>query len=190
MKKNINTIAASGVALGLLLLGACSTKTVLDESRDARGVPVWVSEGSNILKSKENRLFHGVGSAPGLGNLTLQTGAAAQQARAEIARIVASYMEIVSRDYIASGEAAEAGFTAQSVPKQIDNLSKVDLTGIRILSQWRDKDTQTVYAIAEMSLQSVRQRLKEADVLDQGLRSYIGQEGDNIFDRIAKTEDK
>jgi hypothetical protein len=169
-------------------LVACASGSSINETADANGVPVWVNEGSSILTSNDGRRFHGVGSAPMLGDFSLQTATADNRARSEINRILASYVEIVSRDFIASGDAEESGFSAQNVAKQIDELANIDLTGIHVIGHWQDKQRNIIYSIAEMDMQQVREVIKSAESLHPGLREFIKAEGDSIFDRIATSE--
>jgi len=168
---------------------ACASSETLDQATDASGVPVWVNQGSNILTSKEGRRFRGVGSAPALGDFPLQTSTAENRARHEITRIVASYIEIVSRDYIASGDAAEAGFTGQTVAKQMDQLSSIDLKGVEVVGHWQDTDSKVIYAVAAVDMQKVKDVIKNAPELNPGLREFISSEGDSIFDRISNSEE-
>ncbi len=175
-----------GMAWALL---ACASNPNLNGVTDANGVPAWVSEGSVIRKSKDGRRFHGVGSAPMLGDFSLQTSTADNRARSEINRILASYVEIVSRDFIASGDADESGFNDQDVAQQMDQLANIDLTGIEVIGHWTDKQNKVVYSIAEVNMQQVRAAIKLAESLHPGLRKFIKVEGDNIFDRIATAEE-
>ncbi len=176
------------LAWALSSLLACASNATLNQAKDASGIPLWVNEGSNILTSKQGRRFHGVGSAPPLGDFSLQTATADNRARAEIARILASYIEIVSRDFIASGDAAAAGFTEQTVARQMEHLSSIDLTGIEVVGHWQDKGSNVIYAIAEVNMQQVRNVITKTSGLNAGLRDFIQREGDSIFDRIAKSE--
>ena len=170
------------------LLTACSGDQVLNESVNDQGVPTWVGKGSKIVKTKENRLFHGVGAAPMIGDFSLQTAAANRNARQEIARIISSYMEIVSRDYIATGQAKLTGFSEQDVLRHIDKLSNIDLERIQVVGHWTDDKTKIVYAIAQMDMAKVRQLVAELAAADNGLKTYIELEGGRIFDRIANKE--
>ena len=169
----------------VVLLAACSSQTTVESDLGISGAPDWVNEGTNILKTKDGRLFHGVGSAPPLGDFSLQTSTADNRARAEIARILSSYMEIVSRDYIASGKADKAGFTEQNITRQIDNITKINLTGARVIGHWRDEKTNTVYSIAELDMEQVKKTLEKVEAMNQGLKYYLGDQGNKIFDRIA-----
>ena len=174
-------------ALLALLLTACASSTVLDGSVDAAGVPVWVNTGSNILTSaKTGQRFHGVGTASMLGDFSLQTARADTHAKAEVARILASYLEIVSRNFIASGDAEKAGFTEQSVAQQIDSLAEINLSGTQVIGHWQNKQTRVIYAIAELDMEQLQQALKESATLNKGFKEYIDSEGGKIFDRIAK----
>ncbi len=175
---------AAGMAWTLL---ACASNSNLNDAADVNGVPAWVSEGSVIRTSKDGRRFHGVGSAPMLGDFSLQTSTADKRARGEINRILASYVEIVSRDFIASGDADESGFSAQHVAQQMDQLANIDLTGIQVIGHWTDKQNKVVYSIAEVNMQQVREAIKSAELLHPGLRKFIKVEGSSIFDRIATT---
>lgn len=171
------------------VLLACATPAGLNDTIDENGVPGWVNEGSSILTSKQGRRFYGVGSAPMLGDFSLQTATADNRARNEINRILASYVEIVSRDFIASGDAADAGFNAQNVAQQMDQLANMDLTGIQVVGHWQDKQSNVIYSIAEIDMQQVRETIKSAESLHPGLREFIKEKGDRIFDRIATSDD-
>lgn len=171
------------------LLSACSGSPVLSESYNEEGVPNWVSKGSKILKTEENRLFHGVGSAPMMGDFSLQTDIANRRAREEMARIVASYMEIVSRDYIATGKAAPTGFNELDVMKYVDKLSKMDLATVKVVGHWSDDESNKIYAITQMDMKKVRQVISNLVSMDEGLKAYLETNGGNVFDRIATVEE-
>lgn len=189
-REMVHSVLRWSMLLGMVwVLLACASHSKLNDTADANGVPTWVSGGSSILASKEGRRFQGVGSAPMLGDFSLQTATADNRARSEINRILASYVEIVSRDFIASGDAEEAGFNAQHVAKQMDELANIELTGIEVIGHWQDKQSNVVYSIAEMDMQQVREAIKSAESLHPGLREFIKSEGDSIFDRIATSED-
>ena len=174
-----------GLALGLF---ACSGNSVVDSAIDEHGVPGWVSDGTSILKDRNDRLFRGVGSAPLLGDLSLQTSTADRRARDEVARILSSYMEIVSRDFIASGDAEEVGFTELDVARQIDSLSRMELPGVEIVGHWRDQNSRMVYAIAELNMQQAIEAIGKLESMHRGLQEYIDSEGADIFDRIARVK--
>ena len=171
------------------LLAACSNSPVLNESYNDEGVPTWVDNGSNILKTSDNRLFHGVGSAPMMGDFSMQTDIANRRARQEMARIIASYMEIVSRDYIATGKAAPTGFSELDVMKYVDSLSKMDLATVKVVGHWSDEKSNKIYAITQMDMDKVRKVVSKLISMDEGLKTYLEKNGGNVFDRIATVEE-
>lgn len=174
-------------AMAFFMLG-CASESVIQTELDENGVPQWVKQGSNIVKTGSGRVFLGVGSAPMLGDLSLQASTANTRARAEVGRVLSSYMEIVSRDYLASGQAARNNFTEQSVAKQIDDIDSMNFTQARIVDHWRDEKNNIIYAIAEMDMKKAKSSLQGTEVIHKDLQRYINEEGEEIFDRIAKDE--
>jgi hypothetical protein len=184
----ISVGAARLLAVGALtaLIAACSTTTKVESDLGLKGAPDWVNEGSNILNEKDGRLFHGVGSASPVGDMSLQQSVADDRARAEVARVLSSYMDVVSSDYLAAAKSSGAGVSEESVSRQIKNLSKVNLTGAKIIAHWRDPKTNIIYAIAELDMKHVKGTLEGVQDMNTDLKRYIETEADNIFDRVSK----
>jgi hypothetical protein len=164
----------------------CASESTIQAEVDEQGIPLWVKQGSNIVNTGSGRIFLGVGSAPMMGDFSLQASTANNRARAEVGRVLSSYMEILSRNYIASGQASQANFTAQNVARQIDTLDGLDFTQVRIVDHWRDEKNNIIYAVAELDMQKAKSSLKDSENIHSGLKNYLNQEGDSIFDRIAQ----
>ena len=65
------------MAVMLLGLAACASgPTLVESDMGISGSPKWVNEGTATLKTKDGRLFHGVGSAKEVGDMSLQTSVA------------------------------------------------------------------------------------------------------------------
>ena len=169
-----------------LLLGGCGGKTVVESDMGIKGAPDWVNEGTNILKAKDGRLFHGLGSAPLMEDMSLQTSAADNRARAEVARILSSYMNVVSKDYVASVGTGNMQASEQSVSRQIENITKLNLTGVKIIGHWRDKETGVIYSLAELDMKYMKDILNSAKDMNQSFKMYMENKGTNIFDRMAE----
>jgi len=169
----------------VLLLSACGGKTTVESDMHISGAPDWVNEGTNILKDKDGRLFHGVGFAPQMGDMSLQKTTADNRARAEVARVLSSYMNVVSKDYVESVGTGDQQELSQAVSHDIENITKVNLTGAKIIGNWRDEKTNTIYALAELDMKNVKNILDNVENMNQGFRKYIETQGDNIFDRMA-----
>jgi hypothetical protein len=168
------------------VIAACSSTTKVESDLGLKGAPDWVNQGTSILNDKEGRLFHGVGSASPTGDMSLQKSVADDRARAEVARVLSSYMDVVSSDYMAAAKAGGTGVSEESVSRQIKNLSKVNLTGAKIIGSWRDPKTNIIYSVAELDMKHVKDTLSGVQDMNTDLKRYIETQADNIFDRVAK----
>lgn len=178
----VRVLLGAGIAM---LLVACAGKTVVESDLGLKDAPDWVNEGTNVLNDKGGRLFHGVGSAPVMGDDSMQQSTADNRARAELARILSSYMDVVGSDYLAASGGADA--QAQfSVSQQIKSLSKVNVTGSRIIARWKDKKSKVVYSLAEVDMKGVKDTARTVQDLNDSLRQHIDSRGDNIFDQMMK----
>lgn len=131
-------------------LAGCAGRTRLESDLRVRGAPDWVNKGTAYVDDRSGRLFHGVGAAGPAGDAALQRAIADDRARAEVARIFSSYLDVASRDYQAAGRAGESKTSEETVSRQINALSKVNLSGAKIVARWLDARTGTVYSIAEL----------------------------------------
>ena len=185
--KNFRFIAQTlSMALLALVISACSSTTKVESNLGIKGAPDWVNEGTNILNNKDSRLFHGVGSASPMGDMALQKSTSDDRARAEIARIMSSYMDVVSNDYMSSAKGGGANINEEAVSRQIKALTKVNLAGARIIGNWRDPKTNIIYSIAELDMKHVKSTLAGTQDMNMDLKRYIETSADNIFDRVAK----
>ena len=181
-------LAAKLLSIFLIALAvtACSSTTKVESDLNIKGAPDWVNEGTNILNNKDGRLFHGVGSASPMGDMALQKSTADDRARAEVARVLSSYMDVVSDDYMSSAKAGGANVTEEAVSRQIKSLTKVNLAGAKIIGSWRDPKTNIIYSIAELDMKQVKSTVAGTQNMNDDLKRYIETRADNIFDRVAK----
>ena len=168
------------------VIAACSSTTKVESDLGLKGAPDWVNQGTNILNDKDGRLFHGVGSASPTGDMSLQKAIADDRARAEVARVLSSYMDVVTSDYMAASKAGDTGANEESVSRQIKNLSKINLTGAKIIGSWRDPKSNIIYSIAELDMKNVKATLSGVQDMNSDLKRYIETQADNIFDRVSK----
>ena len=180
----------AGIAL-LLMLAACGGgKTVVESDLGIAGAPDWVNKGTSVLNDKDGRLFHGVGSSPPMGDDSLQRSTADDRARAEVARILSSYMDVVSNDYSAStGTGADAS-AEQAVSRQIKAVTKLNLSGSKIIGRWKDTRTNLVYSISELDLKQIKNTVQGVKDMNADLRRYIDRNAENIFDKVSAKESK
>src|SRR3990170_3180993 len=127
-----------------------------------------------------------IAAAAPMGDPSLQRATADDRARAEVARIFSSYLDVVSNDYQAAAKSGGAAASEESVSRQIKNFTQVNLAGARIIARWQDKKTGTVYAIAELDAKGMKDTLGLAREMNEDMRRYIRDNADNIFDRVTK----
>lgn len=174
------------MALFVFAISACSNTTTVESDLGLKGAPDWVNKGTNVLNSKDGRLFHGVGSASPMGDMALQKSVADDRARAEVARVLSSYLDVVSNDYMSSAKSGDTGVSEEAVSRQIKSLSRVNLSGAKIIGSWRDTKTNVIYSIAELDMNHVKSTLAGVQDMNADLKRYIETSADNIFDRVAK----
>ncbi len=173
------------LATTLALIAGCSGKTRVESDLRIKGAPDWVNEGTQMLNDKGGRLFHGVGSAPNMGDESLQMSTADDRARAEIAKVLNSFLKTASSDYSAMALSGGESVNEQSVSRQIENLTQINLTGAKIIGRWRDKRTGNIWSVAELDMKHMKETLEKAEQMSPGLRDFLVGEGDTVFDRIT-----
>ncbi len=191
--KNFDAIKKIWIfALLLAVVSGCSTEpTKVESNLGIKGAPDWVNQGSSAVSTKDGRMFHGVGSASPMGDLALQKATADDRARAEVARVLSSYMDVVSNDYTASARSGETGDTntgvnEETISRQIKNTTKINMAGARIIGSWRDPKSNTIWSIAELDMKHVKSTMAGVNDMNPDLKRYIETSADNIFDRVAK----
>lgn len=171
------------VGLAILMLAGCSSKTMVESDLGVKGAPDWVNEGTQILNDKGGRLFHGIGQAPLMGDESLQISTADNRARAEVARILSSFIDVANKDYGSATGAGGEMVSQQSISRQIESLTKTNLSGCEIIGHWRDKKSGNIYSIAELDLEQVKRIVAANQQMNQGFGVFLETEGNNIFDR-------
>ncbi|WP_207062117.1 hypothetical protein [Motiliproteus sp. SC1-56] len=172
---------------GLLILVAtlcasCSSRTQVESDLGIKDAPPWVNQGTQAVSDQQGRLIQGVGLAPPVGDLALQRATADSRARAEIAKVLSTYVEATLDAYSQSqGPASDA-----SVRQVLQTSSRVALAGSRILAHWRDTQTGDLYAFAELDLKEVDATLERTEALHEDLRRYLREQGPQRFDRFAR----
>jgi len=176
------------VALTFALAACGGGKTMVESDLGIKGAPDWVNKGTATLNDKDGRLFHGVGSAPSMGDDSLQRSTADDRARAEVARIFSTYMDVVSSDYAAATGSGTKADSDQSVSRQIKAVTRVNLAGAKIIGRWKEMKTGAVYSLAELDLKHVKDTIQSTQDMNEDLRRYIRRNADNIFDKVATKE--
>lgn len=178
-------------ALSLTLSACVSEPAKVESNLYIKGAPDWVNRGSSAVSGNDGRMFYGIGSASPMGDMALQKATADDRARAEIARILSSYMQLVSNDYLASVRSGKNSdknsvLNEEAVSRQINNTSRLNMAGARIIGSWRDPQSSTIWSIAELDMKHVKSTIAGVNEMNTDLKQYIETSAENIFDRIAK----
>ncbi|MDE2197062.1 MAG: hypothetical protein KGJ56_07725 [Gammaproteobacteria bacterium] len=167
-------------------LAACSSRTVVESNLGIKGAPDWVNKGSQALNDQNGRLIHGIGSAPGMNDLSLQTSTADERARAEVARVLSSFMHVVSQDYAAAAGMNQDQQNEQSVSRQIENITNQNVSGAQIIAHWRDPKTGSIWSLAELDMKNVKMLVAGSNEMNAGFKNYFANHADNLFDSMTK----
>ena len=179
--KRFNTFS---ILFLVLALGACSDKTIIESDMGLSDAPDWVNEGTQAVDNDDGRLIHGLGMAPPMGDVSLQKATADNRARAEIARVLSTYVDAVIKDYTAS----TGGEADLNVERVINSTTQLALSGARILGHWKDEDTGDVYAFAELDMDAVDKFLQTATYLSAAFKGHYKKNADVNFDRFMESE--
>lgn len=171
--------------ISALLFAGCSSKTTVESDLHIADAPDWVNEGNQMLNDEDGRLFHGIGSAPPMGDHSLQKNTADDRARAEVARVFSSFLTIASKDYSTAASQAGEYISEQSASRQVDNLTQVNLTGAKIIARWQDENTGFIWSLAELDLARVQKTLDKAETMSPALKEFLSQQGNTIFDQLT-----
>lgn len=166
-------------------LAACSSGVVKSDL-GIDDAPDWVNQGSQALDNHDGRLLHGIGSAPSMNDLSLQTSTADERARAEVARVLSSLMQVVSQDYAASAGMDQDRQNEASASRQIDNITHQNVSGARIIAHWRNPANGTVWSLAELDMQRVKDMVAGSREMNAGFKDYFAAHVDNLFDGMTR----
>jgi len=121
-----------------------------------------------------------------MGVASLQKSTADNRARTEVARIFSSYLDAVSNDFTAASSSGGSSMSEQALSQQIKNVTKVNLSGVKIIARWKDKKTNIIYSLAELDHNQVQKTINTTQNMNSDLKRYISVNGANIFDKIDK----
>ncbi|WP_455222543.1 hypothetical protein [Kaarinaea lacus] len=171
----------------LILIASCTaTNHHYDQSIDVEtGKPQWVMHGTQTSKTERGRIFLGVGEAQTNGEFSRQATAANRRAKEELEHMLERFIEVVSRDYIASGAAAPAGYLEHQAPHYVTEMTRIVLPNAQIMEHWVDEDSEKIFAIAEIDYLQVVSLIEESSAVNPGFKDYLKSRGELVFDRIA-----
>jgi hypothetical protein len=178
--------AISIIALLMVTVACTTTERRYDQWLDtATGKPQWVLQGTQTSKSIQGRFFWGVGEASAAGEFSRQADTANQRAKDELQKMVERFIEVISRDYIASGAAAQAGFLEHQATRYINEMTAIVLPEVKIMEHWVDQGGRKIFAIAELEYNRMVSLLAGSSQVNPGFKDYLRSKGESVFDHIA-----
>ncbi|OGR99320.1 MAG: hypothetical protein A2V88_03840 [Elusimicrobia bacterium RBG_16_66_12] len=189
---NINRFpAVIMAAVAVAALAACATKQ--PSAPIAVNAPEWVNKGSGAFKDTAGKqVFYGVGIAQGIRNRALAVTAADDRGRAEIAKIMNSYVTTLTKDYMASVTAGDMSKSSeeQMVSTTMKNFAKFTLHGALPVDHWKDPSDGTLFSLVKLDMSAVQASLAESKDLDAKVRDYVKANAEKAFDELSAEEAK
>ena len=177
------------LGLGVILAAGCAHYKA---SPIAQNAPDWVNRGSGAFKDNGAEVFYGVGSVTGIRNRPLQVAAADDRARAEIAKILDTYVAVLSKDYMASTTAGDMTKSdeEQYVSQTLKSFAKFTLTGATIVDHWKDPSDGTLFSLCKFDMAAMQKTLGDSKDLSASLRDYVQKNADKAFAELGVEETK
>lgn len=178
------------VLVSALALGACGGAK---KSPIANNAPEWVNKGSGAMKDKDGKqVFYGVGILQGVRNRALSVTGADDRGRAELAKIMNSYVTTLTKDYMATITAGDMTKSSeeQMVSSTMKNFAKFTLHGSVPVDHWKDPADGTMFSLVKLDMAAVNASLAESKELDSKVRDYVKANAEKAFDELAAEEAK
>lgn len=156
----------------------------------AVNAPEWVNKGSGAFKEGATPVFYGVGIAQGIRNRALSVAAADDRGRAEIAKVMNSYVTVLTKDYMASTTAGamDKSSEEQHVTQTLKNFAKFTLHGAIVVDHWKDPADGTMFSLVKLDMDSVKKTLEQSKELDGKMRDFVRANAEKAFDDLAAEE--
>lgn len=187
----MNRVSRLAVALAAAAaLGACAKQKAAPIAANA---PEWVNKGSGAFKDEGGKpAFYGVGIVQGVRNRALAVTGADDRGRAEIAKIMNSYVTVLTKDYMASVTAGDMSKSSeeQMISQTMKNFAKFTLHGAMPIDHWKDPADGTMFALVKLDMAAVQSSLQESKDLDAKVRDYVKANAEKAFDELAAEEAK
>jgi len=176
------------VAVGVAFLSGCGGKRPV-AGPVAEKAPEWVQKGSGAFKEGGNAAIYGVGVSQ-IKNRSLQYTYADEAGRAEIAKILNSYVTSLTKSYMASTQAGDPSKSSeeQHVSATFKNFARATLHGATAVDRWKDPTDGTLFSLVKLDMAAVKKTLAESKELDSKVRDFVRANADKAFDDLAAEE--
>ncbi|MFZ3071808.1 MAG: LPP20 family lipoprotein [Thermodesulfobacteriota bacterium] len=195
--KHANKFGFTVVAMFLALWG-CGGGPAITKATPIQDLnaPCWVIKGSGCYGGERGTAFYGVGSASGIGNMSLLRTASDNRARNDVAKVFEFNTKSLMKDYMASTTAGAAvGDTSarseeQHVEQVVKTIVAMTLSGVEIVDHWQNPATGELFALARLDLKAFDDSLDKVKELDKGVKEYIKQNADKLHQELDTEVEK
>jgi hypothetical protein len=177
------------MAMGTLVFVNCARKK---PAPSATGRPAWVDKGSGAFDMDKEKVFYGVGMASGIYNKALLVSTADNRARAEVAKILETYVALLAKDYMASTTAGDmsASSNEQHVEEALKTFTKATLHGAMIIDHWRDPEDGSLFSLCEWDLVALQDALNDYRELDSQIREFVRENAERLHEQLEEMEQR
>ncbi len=176
------SLALGTVMAGMLLACGGSQKPKDQLKAEVQGLPKWaLGNCQDALDNKDT--LCATGSMQGTGNINLARAGAEARARTELARALQVRVKSMLKDYQATtqGGPENQSSSEQHLVDVSKQVSDVTLSGSRLKETYVNEETGTFWALVVLEPDAFKESLKQAQGLDDRLRSHIIQRADRAF---------
>jgi hypothetical protein len=164
------------------VLFGCSGNETIESDLGIKGAPDWVNEGTQAVSDRDGQLIQGVGMAPPMNDPSLQKSTADNRARAEVARVLSTFIDSTINDYTSNNN----GNNSSSVERDIRSATKLALNGAIIKGNWKDKKTGDIYSFSELDMEKVDKAIEAASAMNENFKSFFSTNSNANFDRFVE----
>jgi len=190
----VSKFVLMSIAIAGFSVAACGGDKPKHEPKHLQGIqyPEWVNKGSGAFGGEAGRVFYGVGSVSGIKNRALARTTADNRARAEVAKTFEVYSASLMKDYMASTTAGDmsASSEEQHVEQAIKTFAATTLSGVQIVDHWEHPVDGTIYALAQLDLESFTDNLTKMKELNNKVRDYVRKNAEKAHMDLEKEEAK
>jgi hypothetical protein len=185
MKANWMKVVCILLGVGILYFMGCAA-----QKPAAPETPAWVNKGSGAFDVDKGKVFYGVGVASGIRNRALLISTADNRARAEVAKILETYVAVLAKDYMASTTAGDmsASSEEQHVEQALKTFTKTTLHGSQIINRWTDPADGSLFSLCELDLFAFKNALDDYKELDAEVRDYVRDNAEKLHGELERME--
>ncbi|MBC8463349.1 MAG: hypothetical protein H8D61_00060 [Deltaproteobacteria bacterium] len=189
MKAKYLQVSMVMMMLSLLLVAGCQKKPRPSADTAIKG-PAWAVKGSGAFEDQGSKVFYGVGLASGIQNKALLRQTADNRARAEIAKIMETYVAALGKDYMAATMSSDMKKASeeQHVEVALKTFTKTTVRGAQIIDRWVDPADKIMYSLCKLDLSAFKKALEDEQDMDSKMRDFVRKNAEKLHSEMQKME--